>query len=84
MVTFLKSISIRQGRGNVAKGIKYATQIFRYFRTAKPAPPAVRPGAEGILKFPNIMLALCSKPRTNRRKICLVTCVCTPGTKNCL
>jgi hypothetical protein len=81
MVTFIKTISIRQGRGNVAKSIKYATQIFRYFRAAKPAPAAARPGTGGILKFHNIMLAICSKPRTNRRNIYLVTGVCALAQK---
>jgi hypothetical protein len=31
MVTLKKSILIRQERGNVAKSVKYATQIFGFF-----------------------------------------------------
>jgi len=51
MVTFLKSVSVRQERGNVAKDGKYATQIFSFFRTARPATSVIRPAARSIMKF---------------------------------
>jgi hypothetical protein len=47
----LKKILIRQERGNLTKDAKYATQIFSFFRAAKPAPSAVRPAAAGFMKF---------------------------------
>jgi len=47
----LKSVLVRQGRGNVAEETKYATKIFRNIRAVKPTASVARTVAKGIMKF---------------------------------